>query len=165
MRSTGEVLGMSNSFGMAFYKAEEATKQPLPLDGTVLITVADPDKSSIIEVAKRFLDLGFRVRTTKGTHDCLAANGVQTELINKMHEGRPDIVDAIKNEEITLVINTPIGKRSETEDSYIRKSAIKYRIPYITTASAALAAAKGIAARLEGKQEVKSLQDYHADIR
>ncbi|MDQ1256615.1 MAG: carbamoyl-phosphate synthase large subunit [Candidatus Hydrogenedentes bacterium] len=165
MRSTGEVLGMSNSFGMAFYKAEEATKQPLPLEGTVLITVADPDKSSIIEVAKRFLDLGFRVRTTKGTHDCLAANGVQTELINKMHEGRPDIVDAIKNEEITLVINTPIGKRSETEDSYIRKSAIKYRIPYITTAAAALAAAKGIAARLEGKQEVKSLQDYHADIR
>ena len=165
MRSTGEVLGMANSFGLAFFKAEEATQQPLPTSGAVLITVADPDKPSVIEVAGQFRRLGFEVLATRNTHSFLKSNGIETTLINKMHEGRPNIVDAIKNRKIQLVINTPAGKLSKYDDSYIRKSAIKYKIPYITTTAAALAAARGIAAVLEGRHPIKSLQEYHASIR
>ena len=165
MRSTGEVLGMASSFGLAFFKAEEATQQPLPTSGAVLITVADPDKPSVIEVAGQFSRLGFEVLATRNTHSFLKSNGIETTLINKMHEGRPNIVDAIKNRKIQLVINTPAGKLSKHDDSYIRKSAIKYKIPYITTTAAALAAARGIAAVLEGRPPIKSLQEYHASIR
>jgi carbamoyl-phosphate synthase large subunit len=165
MRSTGEVLGMAGSFGLAFFKAEEATQLTLPTAGAVLITVADPDKPSAIEVARQFTRLGFEILATRNTHDFLKSNAVETTLINKMHEGRPHIVDAIKNHKIQLIINTPVGKLSKHDDSYIRKSAIKYKIPYITTTAAALAAARGIAAVREGRPPVKSLQEYHADIR
>jgi carbamoyl-phosphate synthase large subunit len=165
MRSTGEVLGMADSFGMAFFKAQEATQQPLPSEGTVLLTVADPDKQGAVEVAQQFHDLGFTIATTKGTHEFLAEHGLETETLNKMHESRPHIVDAIKNGEIQLVINTPSGKLSQHDDSYIRKAAIEYKVPYITTIAAASAAAKGVAARKRGKCTVKSLQDYHADIK
>jgi len=165
MRSTGEVLGMADSFGLAFFQAQEATQQKLPADGTVLITVADPDKSGLLAVAKQFGHLGFKIVATKGTREFLARNGVDTESINKMHEGRPHIVDAIKNGEIQLVINTPSGKLSKYDDSYIRKAAIKYKVPYITTTAAAAAAAKGIAARRKGSYIVKSLHAYHADIK
>jgi carbamoyl-phosphate synthase large subunit len=160
MRSTGEVLGLADSFGLAFYKSQEAAKMILPLKGTVLITVADRDKDGVLESAGRFRDMGFKILSTDGTGRFLAANGVEAQRINKVKEGRPHIVDAIKNGEIQLVINTPKGKLSEFDDSYIRKAAIKYKIPYITTATAALAATKGIAARREGKAEVRSLQDY-----
>jgi carbamoyl-phosphate synthase large subunit len=165
MRSTGEVLGMADSFGMAFYKAEEAAKQILPKEGAVLITVASKDRSDILEAAGGFSRLGFAIRATRGTYNYLAENGVKSELISKLHEGRPNIDDAIKNGEIQLVINTPIGKASQYDDSYIRKAAIKYKVPYITTAAAASAAAKGIAAFRKGKSGVKSLQEYHADIK
>jgi len=165
MRSTGEVLGMADSFGMAFYKAEEAAKQILPKKGAVLITVASKDRSDVLEAARGFSRLGFAIRATGGTRDYLAKNGVKSELISKLHEGRPNIDDAIKNGEIQLVINTPIGKASQYDDSYIRKAAIKYKVPYITTAAAASAAAKGIAAFKKGKSGVKSLQEYHADIK
>ena len=165
MRSTGEVLGMADSFGLAFYKAQEAAQQRLPSDGTVLITVAPSDRPGVLEAARRFGELGFTIRATQGTHEFLAANGIAAETINKMHEGRPNIVDAIKNGEIALVVNTPSGKLSKHDDSYIRKAAIKYKIPYITTTAAAISAAKGIAAQREASQEVKSLQEYHADIR
>jgi carbamoyl-phosphate synthase large subunit len=164
MRSTGEVLGMSRSFGLAFFKAQEATKSPLPTRGTVLITVANPEKSGVIDVARQFKRLGFEIRATRGTHDHLTGNGVEAVLINKMHEGRPNIVDAIKNREIDLVINTPVGKLSKDDDSYIRKSAIKYKVPYITTMAAAVAAARGIAAMQEERAPIKSLQEYHAGI-
>ncbi len=165
MRSTGEVLGMADSFGMAFYKAEEAAKQTLPKDGAVLITVASKDRSNVQGVAGEFSKLGFAIRATRGTCDFLAEKGVETELIQKLNEGRPNIDDAIKNGEIQLVINTPIGKASQYDDSYIRKAAIKYRVPYITTIAAASAAAKGIAAFRKGKSGVKSIQEYHADIK
>jgi carbamoyl-phosphate synthase large subunit len=164
MRSTGEVLGMADSFGMAFYKAEEAAKQTLPDKGTVLITVAAKDRPDTLDMAREFSKLGFTIKATQGTHDFLAANEVLTELILKLHEGRPNIDDAIKNREIQLVINTPIGKASQHDDSYIRKAVIKYKVPYITTIAAASAAAKGIAAFRRGKSGVKSLQEYHADI-
>lgn len=164
MRSTGEVLGMADSFGLAFYKAEEAAQAKLPKEGSVLMTIAKQDQPGAVEVARRFADLGFTIRATTGTANFLAEHGIRTEPINKMHEGRPDIVDAIKNGEIQLVVNTPSGKLSVYDDSYIRKAAIKYKLPYITTIAAASAAARGIAAAREGKRLVKSLQEYHADL-
>ena len=164
MRSTGEVLGMADSYGMAFFKSQEATQSPLPVNGTVLITIADRDKNRIIQTATNFRDMGFTILSTRGTRLFLEENGIPSRLILKVHEGRPNIVDAIKNKEIDLVINTPAGRLSEYDDSYIRKNAIKYKIPYITTTSAALSATEGIKARQGGEYKVKSLQDYHAAI-
>jgi carbamoyl-phosphate synthase large subunit len=164
MRSTGEVLGMAGSFGLAFFKAEEAAQQLLPSEGAVLITVSTRERPAVLEVAKEFDRLGFKIKATNGTHQFLAEHGIESEKILKMHEGRPNIVDGIKNKEIQLVINTPSGKLSVYDDSYIRKAAIKYKIPYITTLAAAIAAAKGIAAYRQGKGSVRSLQSYHRDI-
>ncbi len=164
MRSTGEVLGMADSFGLAFYKAEEAAQQLLPSEGTVLITVSQWDRPAVLDVAQEFYRLGFKIKATNGTHKFLAEHGIESDPILKMHEGRPNIVDGIKNKEIHLVINTPSGKLSKEDDSYIRKAAIRYKIPYITTLAAAIAAAKGIAAARQGKGSVRSLQSYHKDI-
>ena len=164
MRSTGEVLGIADSYGLAYYKAQEATQQCLPTEGTVLMTVADSDKKDIIDTAKAFTDQGFKILCTDGTHKVLTQAGVETESVLKMHQGRPNIVDTIKNKQIQLIINTPIGKVSQYDDSYIRKAAIQYKIPYITTASAAAASIKGIAAKRQGKGGIKSLQEYHATI-
>ncbi len=165
MRSTGEVLGLASSFGLAFYKSYEAAQQRLPERGTVLVTVSHKDGSSFPEPVKQLIELGFDIKATQGTHQFLASHGIKSELILKMHEGRPNIGDAIKNGEIQLVINTPIGKLSQYDDSYIRKAAVKYKIPYITTLAAAAAAAKGIAAYLHGRAGVRSLQDYHSSIK
>ena len=164
MRSTGEVLGMANSFGLAFYKAQEGAQQLLPSEGSVLITVSEKDRPAVLEVAREFDNLGFKIKSTIGTHTFLSEHDIQSELILKMHEGRPNIVDGIKNKEIHLVINTPSGKLSKYDDSYIRKAAIKYKVPHITTLAAALAAARGIAAYRQGKDSVRSLQEYHAGI-
>ena len=165
MRSTGEVLGMADSFGLAFYKAQEATQQRLPSEGTVLITVTDRDKPAALEIAKLLMDIGFSIKATEGTYRFLTENGIDAELILKMHEGRPNIVDSIKNGEIHMVINTPIGKLGKYDDSYIRKAAIRYKVPYITTTAAARATAKGIAAFQQGHGSVRSLQRYHAGIK
>jgi carbamoyl-phosphate synthase large subunit len=165
MRSTGEVLGLADSFGLAYYKSQEATGQSLPAEGTVLITVDDKDKGGLLEVARAFINIGFKIKTSEGTNKYLADHGIPSERILKMHEGRPNIVDAIKNGEIQLVINTPAGRLSKYDDSYIRKAAIKYKIPYITTTAAAVAAVKGIAAFRQGHGRAKSLQSYHAEIK
>ncbi len=164
MRSTGEVLGMADSFPLAFAKAEEAAGQRLPLEGTVLITVAERDRELVLPAAKEFYALGFRIRATVGTHAFLAEHGIESEPILKLHEGRPNIEDAIKNGEIQLVVNTPAGKSSEFDDSYIRKAAIRHKVPYITTTDAAKAAAGGIAASRQDGGRVRSLQSYHAGI-
>ncbi|MCL4207343.1 MAG: carbamoyl-phosphate synthase large subunit [Pirellulaceae bacterium] len=165
MRSTGEVLGLADSFGLAFYKAQQATQVRLPAEGTVLISVADPDKPAVVEVARRFAEMGFAIKATEGTRRCLAAAGIEVEGVLKMHEGRPNLTDAISNGEIHLIINTPSGKASKEDDSYIRKTAVKRKIPYITTLAAGLAAAKGIDAFRKGRGQVKSIQEYHAGIR
>ncbi len=165
MRSTGEVLGLAKSFGLAFFKSQKATQLILPLEGTVLITIANKDKPRAFEPARLFSDLGFRILATKGTHQFLSEQGIESETIRKLGYGRPDIVDAIKNGEIHLIVNTPSGKESKDDDSYIRKAAIQYKILNITTTAAAFAAAKGIAARRKGKSKIKSLQAYHADIK
>ena len=164
MRSTGEVLGMADSFGLAFYKAQSAAQSILPMEGTVLFTIADKDKPSAVDVARRFVNLGFTIKATVGTKALLKENGIQSTLISKMREGRPNINDAITNGEIQMVINTPRGKSSKADDAYIRKAAIKYKIPYVTTMAAALAAAKGIAASKGKRWEVKSLQRHHSEI-
>ncbi|OFY66262.1 MAG: carbamoyl phosphate synthase large subunit [Bacteroidetes bacterium RBG_13_43_22] len=164
MRSTGEVLGLDKNYGLAFFKSQEATQVPLPIEGTVLITIADRDKNKIVETALNFKEMKFRILATAGTAKFLEKHGIECQPILKVYEGRPNIVDAIKNGEIDLVINTPAGRLSEYDDSYIRKNAIKYKIPYITTTSAALAATKGIKDRRNGAYEVKSLQEYHREI-
>jgi carbamoyl-phosphate synthase large subunit len=167
MRSTGEVLGIADSFGLAYYKAQEAIQSPLPTSGTVLLSVTDQEKPAALETAQLFAKLGFKLKATEGTHKFLIENGVPCEEIKKLHEGRPNIVDGITNHEINLVINTPFGKRSQHDDSYIRKAAIKYKVPYITTMAAALASAKGIAAYTENNSietSLNSLQEYHSKI-
>jgi carbamoyl-phosphate synthase large subunit len=165
MRSTGEVLGLADSFGLSFFKAEEATQQALPSEGTVLLTVSVKDRPAVLEVANQFNQLEFKIKATDGTCRFLKEHGIAAEPILKMHEGRPNIVDSIKNGDIQLVINTPIGKLSQHDDSYIRKAAIKYKIPYVTTLAAALAAAKGIVSIRKGHGRVKPLQEYHSEIK
>jgi carbamoyl-phosphate synthase large subunit len=164
MRSTGEVLGMADNPGLAYWKAKDAAKQRLPVQGSVLITVAPQDRPGAFEAARRFAALGFTIYATKGTQGYLAERGVESQSILKMHEGRPNIADAIKNGELQLIINTPAGKLSLFDDSYIRKAAIKYKVPCLATTAAGIAAAKGIAAYRQGRGGVKSLQSYHAEI-
>ena len=164
MRSTGEVLGMAENYGEAFFKAQVAASQFLPLEGTVLITVSERDRPGALEAARRFAEEGFSIVATEGTQKFFAENGVVAAPILKEHEGRPNITDAIKNREIHLVVNTPVGKTGAHDDSYIRKAAIKYKVPYITTTAAAIAAVKGISAMRKGHGSVRSLQHYHARI-
>jgi carbamoyl-phosphate synthase large subunit len=164
MRSTGEVLGLADNYGLAFFKAQDAANGRLPQEGTVLITVAEADKASVVEAAQKFAELGFKLVATGGTAAYLRDKGLEADSILKLHEGRPNITDAITNGEIQLVVNTPAGRLSTHDDSYIRKAAIKYKVPYMTTSAAAVAAAKGIEARRDGKGEVRSLQEYHQNI-
>jgi carbamoyl-phosphate synthase large subunit len=164
MRSTGEVLGLSHSYGRAFFKAQEATQVSLPLEGTVLFTVADRDKSAALEPVRLFRELGFRIMSTPGTHQFLKERGIETIPVEKLGFGRPNLMDAIKSNEVDLLVNTPSGRRSAEDMADIRRACIKYKIPYITTTPAAIAAAKGIAARREGAPKVRSLQTYHAAI-
>ncbi len=167
MRSTGEVLGLASSFGLAYYKAQDAAKSPLPTKGTVLLTVCARDRNkALVKAAKRFGQMGFNLLSTEGTKLFLKENSVESQLIHKMQGSRPNIDDAIKNGEIQLIVNTPSGKTSASDDSYIRKAAIKYKIPYLTTIAAAVAASEGIAARIDGGDtDVKSLQEYHSAIK
>lgn len=165
MRSTGEVLGISSTFPLAYYKAEEATGTRLPLSGTALVSVNSGDKELALEAAKQLFDLGFQIVATEGTGQYLEENGVSCRILKKIQEGRPNIYDAMVNGEIDLIINSPAGKQSKYDDSYLRKTAINKKIPYITTMYAAKAAAKGIAAMAKGEHdELKSLQEYHASI-
>ncbi len=166
MRSTGEVLGLSTSYGEAFYKAQEATQSKLPLEGTVLVSVNNKDKEEAVEVAKIFAECGFKVIATNSTCKLLNENGVAAEKVNKLSDGRPNILDMITNGKIDFVVNTPVGKDSVNDDSYLRKAAIKARIPYMTTVAAARVAAKGIRyVKEHGNGEVKSLQLLHSEIK
>jgi len=166
MRSTGEVLGISKSFGEAYYKAQEATQTKLPEEGNVLLSVCDRDKPELLEIAKSFNELGFNIIATGKTYEMIRNAGIPARKIFKIYEGRPNIADEIANGEIQLVINTPAGKTSIHDDSYIRKAAIKHRITYITTMAAAKASAEGIRAKkLNEHLEVKSLQAHHGDIK
>mgnify|MGYP002853057779 CR=1 FL=1 len=165
MRSTGEALGLSKDWGRAFFKAQEATNTALPTSGTVLISVNDSDKPELVEIAQKFHDNGFKILATGKTSTMINEAGIKAEHINKIYEGRPDIVDAITNGEIDLIVDTPTDKKDDVSDSYIRQNAIKHHIPYITTMAAARASAEGILAEKLGEGDlVCSLQDYHASI-
>ena len=167
MRSTGEVLGLSPSYGEAFFKAQEAIQSKLPLSGSVLISVKDKDKEEALRVAKSLAGDGFKIYATGGTYDRLAAAGIPAEKVLKLYEGRPNCYDLITNGQIQLIINSPIGKNSLHDDSYLRKAAIKAKVPYVTTMAAALATADGIhyVKTHSGEHSVKSLQEIHGEIR
>ena len=165
MRSTGEVLGLSASYGEAFYKAQEATQSKLPLEGTVLISVNRKDKEEIVEVAKMLHEDGFKIIATGGNCDLLNENGIPAEKIKKLSEGRPNVLDVITNGKVDMIINSPAGKDSATDDSYLRKAAIKGKIPYMTTIAAAKATAEGIHyVKANSDSPIKSLQELHAEI-
>ncbi len=165
MRSTGEVLGLSTNWGRAYFKAQEATRTELPLSGTVLISVSDRDKPQLLEIARLFADNDFHILATGRTFEMIRDAGIPAGKILKIFEGRPNIIDAVTNGEIDLIVNTPAGKESAVDDSYIRKNAIKHHIPYITTMAGARATAIGIARERSGKgSPVRSLQEYHAHI-
>jgi carbamoyl-phosphate synthase large subunit len=159
MRSTGEVMGFDESFGMAFAKAEISAGAPLPTEGTVAITVNDPDKPTVTPIARRFHDLGFRIVATEGTWRYLRARGVPAERVFKVGEGRPNIVDLLISDEIQLLINTPLGKKSQYDDYAMRRGAIARRLPYCTTMSAASAAAEAVIAQRSRRRQVRSLQE------
>ena len=165
MRSTGEVLGLSASFGEAFYKAQEATQSSLPLSGTVLISVNQKDKPEVKALAEAFHKAGFSLIATAGTAALIREAGIPVEQVKKLSEGRPNILDLITNGKIQLIVNTPVGKDSANDDSYLRKAAIKGKIPYITTMAAGFATAEGILyVKEHGRGEVHSLQALHGMI-
>ena len=165
MRATGEVMGLAKTFGAAFYKAQEATGSKLPTEGAVLFTVSDRDKEKMLIVAKDIESLGFRILATDGTSRFLSENGVRSETIKKIHEGRPNIADAIKNAEVSFIVNTPLGKSSMYDDSFIRMMAIQKKIPYITSVAAAKASVEGIRAAKGNKLTPRSLQDYYKELK
>ena len=165
MRSTGEVLGLSASWGEAFYKSQEATQSSLPLKGTVLISVNRKDKTEVVDVARSLSEDGFQIVATGNTYELIREAGIEAEKVNKLYEGRPNILDMITNGKIDLIINSPVGKDSVHDDSYLRKAAIKAKIPYMTTIAAAKATASGIKyVKAHGNGEVKSLQELHSQI-
>lgn len=165
MRSTGEVLGLADTVGEAYFKAQEGTKSKLPLSGSVLISVSDRDKGEVVEVAKRFHEAGFHLVATGHTKEMIEAAGMEAERICKMSEGRPNIYDIITNGKVDLVVNTPKGDEDGPDDSYVRKACIKSRVPYITTMAAALASADGIlTVQKQEAKDVVSLQELHSHI-
>ncbi|MHB8128241.1 MAG: carbamoyl-phosphate synthase large subunit [Mobilitalea sp.] len=165
MRSTGEVLGLAETFGEAFYKAQEATKTKLPDTGTVLISVNDRDKTEVVALAKGFEECGFKIMATGGTYDLIIANGISAEKVLKLYQGRPNILDAVANGQINIIVNTPIDKKGADDDSYIRKAAIKGKICYVTTMAAAKATVAGIKEiHKNGIAGVKSIQEFHKGI-
>ncbi|HCT90238.1 MAG TPA: carbamoyl phosphate synthase large subunit, partial [Lachnospiraceae bacterium] len=165
MRSTGEVLGLSDFYGDAFYKAQEAAGMKLPLGGTALISVNRKDKAEVVEVARSLHECGFSIVATGATCELINEAGIPARLVKKLYEGRPNILDMITNGEIDLIVNSPVGKDSVHDDSYLRKAAIKARIPYMTTIAAARATASGIFyVRSHASGKVNSLQDLHGQI-
>ncbi|MCS6813411.1 MAG: carbamoyl-phosphate synthase large subunit, partial [Cyanobacteria bacterium] len=160
MRSTGEVMGIDTSFGIAFAKAELAASQELPLSGAVLLTVSNRDKATIVPVAKEFLELGFTLIATDGTCKALRAQGLAVELVLKLHEGRPNVLDLIKSNQIQLILNTPSGEEARADGRLIRRTALAYKIPIVTTIAGARATASAIRSLQTQSLTVKALQDY-----
>jgi len=161
MKSTGEVMGESLTFGLAFAKAWLAAGHLLPLEGTAFLSVHDRDKPGLLPVARRLAELGFELAATAGTADYLRGHGLPVRTMLKVHEARPHVVDHLINGEIVLVVNTPLGRASHEDDGAIRRTALKFDIPCITTLSGAMAAAEGIAAMKQEGLSVRSLQEMH----
>jgi carbamoyl-phosphate synthase large subunit len=164
MKSTGEVMGIDSDFGSAYAKAQFGAGQHLPDKGTVFISVKDNDKEAILPVASKFNDMGFTIMATRGTSSFLTHQGIANKLVNKVSIGRPHVVDAIKNEEIQLIINTPSGGETTRDGYVIRRAAIKFNIPYTTTIAGAMAMCKGIAALKKKRLSVKTIQEYNSSF-
>jgi carbamoyl-phosphate synthase large subunit len=162
MRSTGEVMGIADSFGMAFAKAQISADGALPLAGSVFVTVNDHDKANVTPIARRFHALGFKMLATEGTARYLRARGIPTERVLKVYEGRPNAIDLLVSGQIQLLINTPLGKLTQQDDYTIRRAALQHRVPYTTTLSAASAACDAIIALRSRAGEVRPLQEWHA---
>ena len=166
MRSTGEVLGLSESYGEAFFKAQEAAQMKLPLKGTVLISVSNRDKPEVVEIARKFAEAGFHIIASKNTCKLIREAGIEADMVHKLQEGRPNMLDLITNGKIDLIVNTPIGQDRKADDSYLRKAAIKKKIPYMTTMAAAKATVSGILSlKKHGSSEVRSLQQLHGNLK
>jgi len=161
MRSTGEVMGISDSFGAAFAKAQLAADNELPLEGAIFVTVNDSDKPTVVPIARRFQEMGFVLYSTEGTARYLRARGIPTRGVNKLHEGRPHGVDLMVNGEVRLLINTPLGKHAQYDDYRLRQTAIAHRVSYTTTMSAAAAASDAILSLRSRKPSVRALQEWH----
>jgi carbamoyl-phosphate synthase large subunit len=164
MKSTGEVMGIDASFGVAFAKAQLAAGTVLPLEGTAFLSIPDEDKTGLLPVARRLVKCGFRVVATSGTSQFLASHGVPVETVHKVQEGSPHIVDAIRAGDIHIVINTPRGSGAHRDSFPIRRSALESRVPYFTTVAGAVAAAEGIEFLQQGSLAVTPLQEYHERI-
>ena len=162
MRSTGEVMGIADSFGMAFAKAQISAEGALPLEGSVFVTVNDHDKANLVPIARRFHGLGFRLLGTEGTARYLRARGIPTERVLKVYEGRPNAIDLLVSGQIQLLVNTPLGKLTQQDDYTIRRAALQHQVPYTTTLSAAAAACDAIIALRSRTGEVRALQEWHA---
>ncbi|MEB3172950.1 MAG: carbamoyl phosphate synthase large subunit, partial [Cyanobacteriota bacterium] len=161
MRSTGEVMGSARGFGMAYAKAEQAAGEALPTGGTVFVSTHDRDKGALVPVARRLSELGFALIATSGTAELLGREGLAVEPVLKVHEGRPNIEDAIRSGRIQLIINTPIGRQAAHDDTYLRKAALDYAVPTVTTLAGARAAVEAIAALQNEPLEINALQDLH----
>jgi carbamoyl-phosphate synthase large subunit len=161
MRSTGEVMGTAKSFGYAYAKAEQAAGEALPTTGRVFLSTHDRDKPSLLPVARRLAELGFQLVATEGTAAALRQAGLSVEAILKVHEGRPNIEDAIRSRLIQLVINTPVGRQAAHDDTYLRRAALDYAVPTVTTLAGARAAVEAIAALQHQHLEIHALQDLH----
>jgi carbamoyl-phosphate synthase large subunit len=164
MRSTGEVMGISDSFGWSFAKAQLAASNGLPLEGSILITVNDPDKPTVTPIARRFQEMGFRVLATTGTAKYLKARGIPVTPVFKVHEGRPNCLDYVVNGDVQLLINTPMGKHSQVDDYILREAALRNKVAYTTTMSAASAACDAILALRSRKPSVKPLQEWQREL-
>jgi carbamoyl-phosphate synthase large subunit len=165
MKSTGEVMGIDRSFGVAFAKSQLAAGQKLPLSGTVFISVKNEDKAFIVDSAALFSQMGFRIVATRGTSATLLRYGIENQVVNKVREGRPHVVDMIKNREIDLVINTTSGKNAIAESLSIRRTALIFEVPYTTTIAGARATALAIKSLIQGKLGVRTIQEYHEECR
>jgi carbamoyl-phosphate synthase large subunit len=164
MRSTGEVMGIDRDFGPAFAKATLAGGAGLPAAGRVIVSVNDRDKPTVVPIADRLARMGFEILATAETCTFLSERGVPARRVFKVNEGRPDMVDLIKNGQVALLINTPLGKKSQYDDYALRRAALTHNVPYITTTSGAMAAASGIAALRAGPLQVRALQDWLATV-
>ncbi len=167
MKSTGEVMGIDSTFGMAYAKSQIAAGQKLPKNGNVFISVKDADKKRIIPIVKKLIELGFKIFATSGTADALKNSGIEIDVLPKLYEGiRPNIIDLIKDGKVDLVINTPAGKETKEDETKIRSHTILYNVPLITTIAGAQASVNGIENLIKKpKLDVKSLQEYHKNIK
>jgi carbamoyl-phosphate synthase large subunit len=163
MRSTGEAMGIDQDFGRAFAKAQLSANQKMPLSGTVFISMSDRDKQTVVPIAQDLIDLGFKIIATSGTRQVLQDAGLEVELVFKLHEGRPHVLDWIKNERINLILNTPFGEEAQVDGRLIRRSALTYKIPIVTTIAGAKATAAAIRALQSDPLDVKAIQDYHGE--